>query len=345
MQSNRPTIKQVARAAGVSIQTVSRVINDRPDVSSETRARIQKAISELGYQPSALARSLIQQRSFTLGVVTAGLKYIGPSRTLNGITSRAEQAGYTLLLKELPLPGTDSASPLIKALLSRHVDGIIWAVPEVGDNHQWIDTARSEVPVPVIFIATKERPDLSIVNYDNFLGGQRATEHLLAQGYKHIGHITGPLDWWESRERKAGWAAALRAAGTRPLEQHVAEGNWSSASGESAFEKLLDQYPEMDAVFVGNDQMALSVLQVANRRKISIPAELGVVGFDGLAETPYYSPPLTTVVQDQVLLGSTVVGEVVHAIEKARGAAALPKAHTIVLKPELVVRESSTRAG
>ncbi|MFH1184540.1 MAG: LacI family DNA-binding transcriptional regulator [Chloroflexota bacterium] len=345
MRAKRPTIKQVAQAAGVSIQTVSRVINDRPDVSPETRERIQNTINELAYQPSALARSLIQRRSYTLGVVAAGLKYIGPSRTLNGITSRAEESGYTLLLKELPLPGTDSATPLIRALLSRHVDGIIWAVPEVGDNHRWIDTAPSEIPAPVIFLATKERPNLSIVNYDNFLGGRLATEHLLEQGYQHIGHITGPLDWWESRERKAGWQAALRAAGMRPLEKHAAEGNWSSASGESAFRQLLDQYPEMDAVFVGNDQMALSVLHVASRRQISVPAQLGVVGFDGLAETPYYSPSLTTVVQDQVLLGSTVVEELVHVIDKARGSDTLPKARTIVLAPELVVRESSNHAG
>ena len=343
MNAKRPTIKQVAKAAGVSTQTVSRVINDRPDVASDTRERIQKAINELGYRPSALARSLIQKRSYTLGVVTAGLKYIGPSRTLNGITSQAEESGYTLLLKELPRFDTEEIEPLLQTLLSRHVDGIVWAVPEVGDNHRWVDATLSGVSVPVVFIATEDRPDLSIVNYDNYLGGKMATEHLLQQGYKCIGHISGPLDWWESRQRKAGWQAALLNAGIEPLESHSTEGNWSSASGETAFRQLLSQYPDMDAVFVGNDQMALSVLQIACRNGVSIPSQLGVVGFDGLAESPYYWPPLTTVLQDQSLLGAAVVEELVHFIETARNEGALPKPRTIVLKPELAVRASSVR--
>src|SRR5512145_3062250 len=126
--NRRPTIKQVAKVAGVSTQTVSRVINDRPDVASETRERVLLTINELGYQPSALARSLIQQRSYTLGVVTAGLKHIGPSRTLNGITSAAEEAGYALLLKELPRFDAEDIVPIFQSLLFRHVDDIIWAV-------------------------------------------------------------------------------------------------------------------------------------------------------------------------------------------------------------------------
>jgi len=344
MKANkRPTIKQVAKAAGVSTQTVSRVINDRPDVAPETRARIQKAIDVLGYQPSALARSLIQQRSYTLGVVTAGLKFIGPSRTLNGIASQAEASGYMLLLKELPRFDTENIEPLLQTLLSRHVDGVIWAVPEVGDNHRWVDTFLAKVPVPIIFIAMENRSDLSIVNCDNYLGGRLATEHLLQQGYNRIGHISGPLDWWESRERKAGWQAALAEAGIDSLESHCAEGNWSSASGEIAFRQLLSQYRDMDAVFVGNDQMALSVLQIASRNRIAVPSQLGVVGFDGLAEAPYYWPPLTTVIQDQSLLGSTVVREIVHLIEKTRSADGGIEHKMISLKPVLTVRESSVR--
>src|SRR5512135_1363206 len=132
----RATIKEVASEAGVSTQNVSRVINGRPDVSPETRERVQDVIERMRYQPSALARSLIQQRSYTLGIVTAGLRHTGPSRTLNGIAQAAEQAGYGLLLKELPSYGADDVTPIFDALLSRHVDGIIWAVPEVGENRQ-----------------------------------------------------------------------------------------------------------------------------------------------------------------------------------------------------------------
>lgn len=341
--SKRATIKEVAKAAGVSTQTVSRVINDRPDVAPETRERIQQIIATLGYQPSALARSLIQQRSYTLGVVTAGLRYLGPSRTLSGIVSKAEELGYALLLKELPRFDTEDVEPLVQTLLARHVDGIVWAVPQVGERRQ-VGRLLGQAPVPMVFLTMEPRPGLSIVAYDNFMGGQIATAHLLQQGYRNIGHISGPLDWWESRQRKAGWRAALEKAGRPAAERQCVEGNWSSSSGEIAFRQLLAQYPEMDAVFAGNDQMALSVIQLACRNGIDVPGRLGVVGFDGLPESAYYWPPLTTMVQDQSQLGCTVVEEVVQAIETLHigGRAASPRA--IILQPELLVRESSTRS-
>ncbi|MBN1535385.1 MAG: LacI family DNA-binding transcriptional regulator [Anaerolineales bacterium] len=342
--NKRATIKQVAKAAGVSTQTVSRVINNRPDVAPETRERVRTVIDEMGYQPSALARSLIQQRSYTLGVVTAGLKYIGPSRTLNGITSQAETMGYTLLLKELSHFDTEDIEPIVSNLLSRHVDGIVWAVPEVGENHQWVEHALTDIPVPIVFLTMEKRPKLSIVKIDNYFGAKVATEHLLQQGYRHIGHISGPMDWWESRQRKAGWSAALQEAGLTVADSQCAEGNWSSSSGESAFIKLRSQFPEMDAIFVANDQMALSVLQQACRQGISVPAQLGVVGFDGLAESPYYWPSLTTVVQDQHLLGCTTVEEIVRVIEQRRGKEIPTEPQTIIFQPELAVRNSSIRS-
>ncbi len=341
--SKRATIKEVAKAAGVSTQTVSRVINDRPDVAPETRTRIQQVITALGYQPSALARSLIQQRSYALGVITAGLRYLGPSRTLSGIVSKAEELGYALLLKELPRFDTEDVEPLTQTLLARHVDGIVWAAPQVGDNRNAVDKLLSKCPVPVVFLTMEAQPGLSIVAYDNFMGGQIATAHLLQQGYRNIGHISGPLDWWESRQRKAGWQTALKKAGLPAAEHQCVEGNWSSSSGEVAFRQLLAQYPAMDAVFAGNDQMALSVMQLACRNGIDVPGQLGVVGFDGLPESAYYWPPLTTMVQDQSQLGCTVVEEIVQAIETLHieGRAASPR--TIILQPELLVRESSTR--
>jgi LacI family transcriptional regulator len=161
--NKRATIKQVAKLAGVSTQTVSRVINDRPDVAPETRERVQQVIEKLKYQPSALARSLIQQRSFTLGVVTAGLKFTGPSRTLNGITNKAEELGYALLLEELLQFDTDNIKPLLGNLLARHVDGIVWAVPEVGNNHRWVDEILNDVPVPVVFLTMQPRPGVSTI--------------------------------------------------------------------------------------------------------------------------------------------------------------------------------------
>ena len=336
----RATIKDVARSAGVSTQTVSRVINDRPDVSPETRDRIQQVIVELDYRPSALARSLIQQRSFTLGVVTAGLKYIGPSRTLNGITSMAEELKYALLLEELPRFDTEDIKPLLWDLLSHHVDGIVWAVPQVGDNRRWVDEILKDVPVPVVFLTMEARAGVTTVSVDNYQGGVLATRHLLELGRRHIGHISGPLDWWEARQRKQAWQETLEKAGIKATENQSAEGNWSSASGETAFEQLRQSYPEMDALFVGNDQMALAVLHIANRREQKVPGDLAVVGFDNFAESAYFWPALTTINHNHHELGCRAVQEVVKQIETARHNGKI-ESQTVLLSTELFVRDST----
>jgi LacI family transcriptional regulator len=341
--NKRATIKQVAKAAGVSTQTVSRVINDRPDVAPETRERIQQVITDLHYQPSALARSLIQQRSYTLGVVTAGLKFFGPSRTLNGITNKAEELRYALLLEELPQFDTNNIKPLLQNLLAHHVDGIVWAVPEVGDNHQWVDEILNDIPVPIVFLTMQPRSGISTVSIDNYAGGVLATQHLLDLGRRRIGHISGPLDWWEARQRKLAWQDTIKKAGLSVTDAHCAEGNWSSSSGETAFMQLLQTYPDMDAVFVGNDQMALSLLQVANQRGMQIPGQLAVAGFDNFAESAYFWPPLTTINHNHHELGCRAVQELVNQIEAVHCNQRIePK--NIWLLTELIVRESSAVA-
>jgi LacI family transcriptional regulator len=339
-RNKRATIKEVAKAAGVSTQTVSRVINDRPDVSPETRERIQKVIEDLDYQPSALARSLIQQRSYTLGVATAGLKFIGPSRTLNGITNKAAELCYAILLEEIPHFDTEDIKPLLLNLLSHHVDGILWAVPEVGDNRRWVDEILIDVPVPVVFLTTEPRPGITTIAIDNYRGAFLATQHLLDQGYRQIGHISGPLDWWEARQRKQAWLDALRMAGIKATENQCTEGNWSSSSGDLAFTQLRQSYPEMDAVFVGNDQMALTVLQIANRQGLRVPRDLAVVGFDNMVESAYFWPSLSTINNNQHELGCRAVQEVVTQIESSHRNEKL-EPQTILLSPELIVRESS----
>jgi LacI family transcriptional regulator len=338
--NKRATIKQVAKAAGVSTQTVSRVINDRPDVSPETRGRIQQVIAELNYQPSALARSLIQQRSYTLGVVTAGLKFTGPSRTLNGIANRAEELGYALLLEVMLQFDLDNIKPLLQNLLARHVDGIVWAVPEVGDNRRWVGEILNDVPVTVVFLTMQPRPGVSTVAVDNYAGGTLATRHLLEQGCRRIGHIAGPQDWWEARQRKQAWQDTLQNAGLAVAQAACVEGNWSSSSAEAAFMQLLDSYPGMDAVFAGNDQMALTVLQVAHRRGRCVPQDLAVIGFDNMAESAYFWPPLSTINHNLYELGCRAVQETVEQIEALHRDEKL-EPQNILLSPELIVRESS----
>jgi len=345
LYNGQVTITQVAREAGVSTQTVSRVINNRPDVSPQTRERVEAVISRLGYQPNAIARSLIRRRSHTLGVVATGLEYFGSSRTLVGIERAANQLGLSLLLCLLHEPATDSGERVIKSLLARQVDGIIWAVPEIGGNRGWLQAVTPRLTVPVVFLSMAPRDGLPVLTMDNRAGGQLAVEHLLAQGFRQIGLITGPADWWETRERQAGWQAALTLAG-QPAEasQRVA-GDWSASSGERGLVQLLEQCPGLDAVFASNDQMALGLLQAARRLGRRVPDDLAVVGFDDIPEAAFFHPPLTTVRQELIELGTQAVQAVTRRIEarqhRPHEAGALPS-QPQQLAPRLIVRASST---
>ena len=339
--AQRVTIKQVAREAGVSTQTVSRVINNRPDVAPATRSRVLGVIERLDYQPNIVARSLSRRRSHTLGVVTAGLQYIGPSRTLNGITSMAEELGYTLLLKELSGFKTHDVAAILDYLLARQVDGIIWAVQEVGNNRKGFELSLPSLSAPIVFLTTEERPGFNIVASDNQAGARQATEHLLSLGHLCIGHIAGPLNWWEARERKKGWEQTMAGADLAVGAECWSEGVWSSASGEESMHKLLEHNPDLTAVFCANDQMALGALLYAHRQGIDVPGDLSIVGFDDILESAYFWPPLTTINHNQHDLGCSAVTEVVQAIDSKNNNGETPHPQNIIIQPTLIVREST----
>ncbi len=337
----RVTITQVATEAGVSTQTVSRVINYHQNVAPETRQRVLQVIDRLGYQPSNIARSLIQGYSGTLGVVGYGLEYFGPSRTLSGIEQQANELGYSLLLSLMRQPEKNDVEQVLRDMLSRYVDGIIWAMPEIGNNRDWIQQGTPQLSVPIVFLSMEPHPNLSVVAVDNRSGGRMATEHLLDQGYLTIGLITGPLDWWEARQRQLGWQDALKEACT---EDHlVVEGDWTAESGERGLRQLLEQRPDMDAVFVCNDQMALGALQAARQMGIRVPEDLALVGFDDIPESAYFYPPLSTVRQDMVELGRCAVRELGCIIEASQQGRAVVEPRTILLQLQLIIRESSVR--
>lgn len=338
---NKTTIYDVAKQAGVSRQTVSRVLNDRLDVSEETRKRVKEIIDQLNYHPSAIAQSLSRQKSCIFGVVTAGLKYIGPSRTLSGITSKAEELGYGLLLKELASFSSNNVKPLLQWFKSHQVDGIIWAAPEIEDNRYWIKDSLNEIEIPILFMTMEEQKQVSIVTTDNFYGARLATQYLIQQGRKNIGHIAGPLEWWEARQRKMGWESALSEGGFRVSDQMWTQGNWSPKSGKTAFAELVNKFPEMDAVFVGNDQMALSVLITLREMGKEIPRDLSVIGFDGIADSEFYCPPLTTVYQNQDELGRVAVAELASQIEQKLMKSAVIEPKYIKIQPELIIRQSA----
>ena len=257
----RLTIKEVARAAGVSTQTVSRVLNNRPDVAPETFDRVQQIIEDTGYSPNMLARSLTQGRSHNLGVVAYGLDYFGPSRVLTGIEQQAAEMGYAISLNLIHAPETDDVDRLLNNLVSRQVDGIIWAIPQVGNNRAWARTMRPDFPVPVVLVGGMDsQTALPSIAIDNRAIGRIATEHILAGGARRIAIVTGPLTWWEAQEREIGWRETVAAHGVVVEDRHVAIGDWTANSGENALNDLLDRDPGLDAIFASNDQMALGIL-------------------------------------------------------------------------------------
>lgn len=337
------TLRDVAQLANVSVKTVSRVVNHQGEISEATRHRVQAAIEQLGYHPNVLARSLVSRRSNTLAVVAFGLDYYGPSHTITGIEQKAEELGYSLLLSLASRPDDPDVDSLLAPLVARQVDGIIWAIPEIGDNRAWIQPERLEQLPPVVFINMAPRPGLAVVAVDNRLGAALATQHLIDLGRKHVGLITGPLDWWEARERREGWRETVTRAGLPASPALVAEGDWSAASGERGLRALLAGQPDLDAVFVSNDQMALGALGAAQQLGRRIPQDLAVAGFDDIPESGFMCPPLTTIFQPLVEAGCVAVQELQKIIRAQQDEAGTGCTATL-LAPELVVRASSTAA-
>ncbi|MGZ6268317.1 MAG: LacI family DNA-binding transcriptional regulator [Candidatus Limnocylindrales bacterium] len=341
----RLTIREVAEAAGVSTQTVSRVLNNRPDVAPDTFERVQQVIADTGYSPNMLARGLTQGRSHILGVVAYGLEYFGPSRILTGIERQAATMGYSISLNLIHEAETHDVDDLLRGILGRQVDGIIWAVPEVGDNRAWSHSKSPDLPVPVMLVGGMAgQTSLPSIGIDNRTIGCVATEHLLAGGARHLGTITGPLNWWEAQQRQQGWRETLLGHGIAVDEGLIVEGDWTANSGEEGLYKLIESCPDLDAVFASNDQMALGVLHGAHRLGRRVPEDLSVVGVDNIAEASHFWPSLTTVHQPLGDAGALAVREIDVLIETARrvrraGDGLRPQ--VTLLEPSLIVRESS----
>jgi LacI family transcriptional regulator len=336
------TLRDVANLAGVSTKTVSRVVNHQGEISETTRQRVQATIDQLEYRPNVLARSLIRQRSNTLGVIAWGIDYFGPSRTVVGIEQEANELGYSLFLNLMSHPDDDH-EPILDTLISRRVEGIIWAIPEVGGNRDWIQTSRLDQLPPVVFLSMESRPGISVVSVDNRNGAKQAVQHLLEQGRRKIGIITGPMTWWEARERYAGWQEALGEAGLEAsLSLVVNSDDWSAVNGERGMRTLLAQVPDIDAVFASNDQIALGALSTTHQLGRCVPQELAIVGFDNIPEAAFLWPPLTTIYQHLVDLGRVAVKNLHEMIVSRQSQSEpLPPSFTM-LKPELVVRASSS---
>jgi DNA-binding LacI/PurR family transcriptional regulator len=339
------TIREVAKRAGVSIKTVSRVINQQGEIRAETRAHVQAVIDELGYRPNILARSLVSQRSHMLGVVAWGIDHFAPSRIVVGIEQRSSELGYSLFLHLVPHPSDAGAERILNTLADHRVEGIIWAIPEVDENHAWIQHLSLANLPPIVFLSAGSRFGFHSIAVDNRRGGELAAQHLIDQGCQKVGLISGPPGWWETNERRAGWEDALKRAGLETAVRLVAQSDWSVEGGDLAMQRLLEQSPDIDAVFASSDDIALGAISAVQRSGRQIPKDLALVGFDNIPQSGYFNPPLTTIDQPLSRTGRTAVDLLLECIEINRtereDKSSPDSTRALHLEPRLVVRASS----
>jgi DNA-binding LacI/PurR family transcriptional regulator len=291
-------MSDVATRAGVSHQTVSRVVNGHPNVAPRTRARVERAIAELGYRPNVAARALVTGSTRTIGIITMHLNQYGPAQTLVGLEKAAREAGYSVSVAILD----DMA---VREVVDRFVAQRVDAVVALSTND---DAARAlgalDLPVPLVVVQVGGNASRPAVYVDQEAGARLATRHLLDLGHRTVHHIAGPPDWQEARARVAGWRAELEETGA-PLPGCPC-GDWTPSSGFAAGGQLVALIREgepVSAVFVANDQMALGLLAALHRAGLCVPGDVSVVGFDDVPEAAYFTPPLTTVRQDFAELG------------------------------------------
>ncbi len=334
------TIRDIAEGCNVSVQTVSRVINNRPDVSPATRQKIEDFIAKSGYRPNAVARSLVSRRSKMLGVIIGGLRYISVGYTLNGINEACEKAGYSLIIKEFLDIGSSDISPLILTMVENQVEGIIYAAPDLNDNVAHFQANLPAACPPIIFIKSQPNEKFTTINIDNYSSASKAVEHLIEIGCRHIGHISGPLSWLEARERKQGWKDTLRRHGLKLHDASCLEGDWTGESGIELFPRLLQRYPDLDGLFVSNDEMAMGVIRYANANGVRIPEDVAIVGFDNQKESAFLTPSISTVTHPLREMGELAANTMISMIENKDE---FYQPIQITLETNLIVRESSSR--
>jgi DNA-binding LacI/PurR family transcriptional regulator len=335
----RPAVMaDVARRAGVSHQTVSRVLNDHPNVRPETRERVLRAIEELAYRRNSSARALVTRRTNTLGVVAFDTTLYGPASTLFGIEQAAREAGYFISIVSLKTITGKSVSEALDYLAEQSVDGVIVIAPQ-----RTAAEALAALPaqVPVVAVEGGRAPDRPVVCVDQPAGARAATQHLLDLGHESVWHVAGPQDWLEAEARRDAWQATLVAAGA-PVPE-VVTGDWSPRSGYAAGQVLAERRAagaDVTAVFVANDQMALGMLRAFQEAGINVPRDVSVVGFDDIPEAEFFSPPLTTVRQDFAALGRNSIGVLLDQIEDDTS----HPPPRVVVPASLIVRSSTTAA-
>ncbi|MCW8380857.1 LacI family DNA-binding transcriptional regulator [Streptomyces justiciae] len=327
-----PGMMDVAREAGVSHITVSRVINGHPSVRPETRTRVEAAIEKLGYRRNSVARALKSRRSSTIGVVIVGSDLFELPRILLGVETAAKEAGYWVSLASRQ--GESTTGDLVETL-QRLTDQSVEAIAVVADRPVAVEALTRlsiGVPVAVVMSGNVPNPDLSFVEVDQELGARLAVRHLLDLGHRDIAHLTGALRTFDARARVEGWRAELAAAGAGGA---LLEGDFSAESGFRLAHQLCAADAVLPtAVFAGNDQMAMGALAAFAERGVRVPQDVSVVGFDDMKGAGYLVPALTTVRQDFAHVGSSAIEVLVRMLGGEPA-----ERHKIA--PRLVVRRST----
>ncbi|MGW8481693.1 LacI family DNA-binding transcriptional regulator [Microbacterium sp. NPDC055903] len=322
-------MEDVAREAGVSGQTVSRVVNNRGYVGEATRAKVSAAMQHLGYRPNSAARALRSGRFRAIGVVMFTFSSYGNQRTLDAIAERAAQAGYALTLIPVAPSAEETVVGAFRQLEEHAVDGVVMVI----EAHQ-LDEADVEVPagMPVVFVDSSRMSERPFVDTDQAQGARLATEHLLELGHRTVRHVAGPARSYSAERRRQAWQNTLQAHGA-PVPE-VIVGDWSAESGYRAGVTLAAD-PEVTAVFAANDQMAIGLVRAFREAGLDVPRDVSVVGFDGLPEAAQLWPPLTTVQQHPELVGALAVDTLLAEL------AGEQRAQEPLVATELVVRGST----
>jgi DNA-binding LacI/PurR family transcriptional regulator len=301
----------VARLAGVSHQTVSRVLNGHPNVREQTRLRVQAAIAELGYRPNRAARALVTGRSQVIGVVAQNTTLYGPASLLAALEQAAAEAGFAVSVGSVNDLDHRSVSEAVERHLTHRVAGIVVIAP-VESAAEALE--RLPQDVPLVTVDGDPRRPVPLVTVDQVAGARAATQHLLDAGHRTVWHVSGPRDWFDSAGRIEGWREALRRAGAEvpPL----VPADWSAAAGYRCGQ-MLARMPEVTAVFTANDHLALGVLRALHEHGRRVPDDISVVGFDDVPEAAYFIPPLTTVRPDFAAVARASLDLLLTQIESA----------------------------
>ncbi|MEO8392328.1 MAG: substrate-binding domain-containing protein [Chloroflexota bacterium] len=338
------TLRDVARRAGVSYQTVSRVINNHANVADETRQRIQETIVELDYHPNKAARSLAARHSQTLALITFGLDFYGPAQMVVHIERAARNAGYDLIFSNVAsnvssASGSTNASvksiqAAVNSIRRWQVDGILMITPILEMSYETIARQGKSEDIPIVQINGPLGAQTPSVVVEQRAGSRMITQHLIDLGHRRIAEICGPLTWFDALERHQSWEKTLQTAG---LEVGASiQGDWTAQGGYQAAQQLLSRHTDFTALVVGNDQMALGAMRALRETDLRIPEDVSIVGFDDIAESSFMEPPLTTIRQDFAALGKRGIEYLIARIVNPD----LPLQQQVIY-PEVILRSST----